>query len=136
MLTLAHSGSHENLGSDKAPEDWRTPRRCASAQIPENRASVLDCGGPPPLFPSAFQTVPMLTETAIASPVRVSDAAGEDTRASFHRRRLEKLRLLPDFINGRCEAGSCEADERIVGGRESCRREPSERDAGGRFASG
>jgi hypothetical protein len=50
------------------------------------------------------------------------------------RRRLEKLRLLLDFNSGRCEVGSCEAEERVVGGRESCRRELSERDAGGRFA--
>ena len=27
--------------------------------------SVLDCGGPPPLFPEAYQTVPMLSGTAI-----------------------------------------------------------------------
>jgi hypothetical protein len=26
---------------------------------------VLECGGPPPLFPAAYQTVPMLTGTAI-----------------------------------------------------------------------
>jgi hypothetical protein len=34
----------------KAPEDWRTPRRSAFAERLVPRASVLDCGGPPPLF--------------------------------------------------------------------------------------
>jgi hypothetical protein len=65
MLTLAHASSRGNLDSDKAPEDWSTPRRFAHTQVAENRASVLDCGGPPPLFPEAYQTVPMLTGIAI-----------------------------------------------------------------------
>ena len=35
----------------KAPEDWSTPRRCAFMRIVEPRGSVVECGGPPPLFP-------------------------------------------------------------------------------------
>ena len=34
----------------KAPEGWRTPRRFAHLVVIGQRASVLDCGGPPPLF--------------------------------------------------------------------------------------
>jgi hypothetical protein len=34
----------------KAPEGWRTPRRFAPYGHHRERASVLDCGGPPPLF--------------------------------------------------------------------------------------
>src|SRR2546426_4232991 len=37
----------------KAPEGWRTPRRFADFGCLRERASVLDCGGPPPLFPGA-----------------------------------------------------------------------------------
>ncbi len=33
----------------RAPEDWRTPRRFALFMRIEIRASVLECGGPPPL---------------------------------------------------------------------------------------
>src|ERR1035437_2405798 len=54
------------LTSGKAPEDWRSPRRFAYFRNHRIARSVLDCGGPPPLFPWAYQTVPMLTETAIA----------------------------------------------------------------------
>jgi hypothetical protein len=35
----------------KAPEDWRSPRFFALSGVTGIRASVLDCGGPPPLFP-------------------------------------------------------------------------------------
>ena len=34
----------------KAPEGWRTPRRFATSGRHRERASVLDCGGPPPLL--------------------------------------------------------------------------------------
>jgi hypothetical protein len=35
----------------KAPEDWRTPKRFAqTGNRKEFRASVLDCGGPPPFL--------------------------------------------------------------------------------------
>ena len=34
----------------KAPEGWRSPRRSALFEVHEPRASVLECGGPPPLF--------------------------------------------------------------------------------------
>ncbi len=33
----------------KAPEDWRSPRRWRRLRCPRTRASVLECGGPPPL---------------------------------------------------------------------------------------
>jgi UDP-N-acetylmuramyl pentapeptide phosphotransferase/UDP-N-acetylglucosamine-1-phosphate transferase len=36
----------------KAPEGWRTPRRFALPGVAGIRASVLDCGGPPSLFPN------------------------------------------------------------------------------------
>ena len=51
--------------SCKAPEGWRTPRRFAYFKDHRVTHSVLDCGGPPPLFPTAYQTEPMLTGTAI-----------------------------------------------------------------------
>jgi len=36
----------------QAPEGWRTPGRCAFVGWPVPRASVWECGGPPPLgFP-------------------------------------------------------------------------------------
>jgi len=37
-------------GRKKAPESWRSPRRSALLEAHEPRASVLECGGPPPLF--------------------------------------------------------------------------------------
>ena len=40
----------------KAPEDWRTPRRSAHSVVIGQRASVLECGGPPPLFHRARNT--------------------------------------------------------------------------------
>src|ERR1035437_7003268 len=54
-----------SLSACKAPGDWRTPRRFAYFRNHRVARSVLDCGGPPPLFPEAYQTVPMLTATAI-----------------------------------------------------------------------
>src|ERR1035437_8863764 len=60
MLTLAPLGSR-----GQAPEDWRTPRRFAYFRNHRVARSVLGCGGPPPLFPEAYQTVTMLTGTAI-----------------------------------------------------------------------
>jgi hypothetical protein len=33
----------------KAPEDWRTPRRCAQFASHSQTLCVLDYGGPPPL---------------------------------------------------------------------------------------
>ncbi len=36
----------------KAPEDWRTPKRFAQFDKRPRTRSVLDCGGPPPLFQS------------------------------------------------------------------------------------
>src|ERR1019366_7900007 len=39
----------------KAPEGWRSPRRFARNENRNERASVLDCGGPPPLFPASDQ---------------------------------------------------------------------------------
>src|SRR5450759_5756068 len=62
MLTLAPLGSR-----GQAPEDWRTPRRFAYFRNHRVARSVLDCGGPPPLFPETYQTVPMLTGNATAS---------------------------------------------------------------------
>ena len=35
----------------KAPEGWSTPRRFALTMPVDFRASVLECGGPPPLWP-------------------------------------------------------------------------------------
>ena len=49
----------------KAPEDWRTPKRFAYFNNHRVAPGVLDCGGPPPLFPEAYQTVLMLTGTAM-----------------------------------------------------------------------
>jgi len=60
MLTLAHASSRGNLDSDKAPEDWSTPRRCAHFKHHRAAHSVLDCGGPPPLFPASRQTAAIL----------------------------------------------------------------------------
>src|SRR5450759_2034995 len=62
MLTLAPLGSR-----GQAPEDWRTPRRFAYFRNHRVARSVLDCGGPPPLFPEAHPTVLMLIGTATPS---------------------------------------------------------------------
>jgi hypothetical protein len=51
--------------SCQAPEDWRTPRRFAYFRNHRVARSVVDCGGPPPLFPETYPTVPMLTGTAL-----------------------------------------------------------------------
>ena len=37
--------------ASKAPEGWRTPRRFARFASRRHTLRVLDCGGPPPLFP-------------------------------------------------------------------------------------
>ena len=34
----------------KAPEGWRSPRRCANSGGPSCARSVVECGGPPPLW--------------------------------------------------------------------------------------
>ena len=48
------SGGASEIGvqiqNSKAPEDWRSPRRFARNRRTAQRASVLECGGPPPLF--------------------------------------------------------------------------------------
>jgi hypothetical protein len=45
-------GNPVNLSfSGKAPEGWRSPRRVAYFGNHRVARSVLDCGGPPPLFP-------------------------------------------------------------------------------------
>ena len=52
------SGSHGNLAdvpsSCKAPEGWRSPRRFADFRNHRVTRSVLECGGPPPLFPQTY----------------------------------------------------------------------------------
>ena len=76
-------------GAPRRRKDWRTPRRFAYFGNHRVARSVLECppsavllrpssavallrrmertgGGPPPLFPEAYQTVPMLTGTAIS----------------------------------------------------------------------
>jgi hypothetical protein len=64
-FAFQESGAKKNLGCNaseagaahrhtKAPEGWRSPRRFALSGVAEIRASVLDCGGPPPLFPFLF----------------------------------------------------------------------------------
>ncbi len=69
ILSLAHKSSCRNLvdisPAGQAPEDWRTPRRFTYFRNHHVAHSVLDCGGPPPLFPEAYQTMPGLTGTAI-----------------------------------------------------------------------
>jgi hypothetical protein len=42
---------------------------------------VLECGGPPPLFPAAYQTVPMLTGTAIFEDENEDENEEEDEAA-------------------------------------------------------
>ena len=39
----------------KAPEDWRTPRRSGGSWVSGQRASVLECGSPLPLFPGVTE---------------------------------------------------------------------------------
>ena len=39
--------------SSKASEDWRIQDALRNSDAATTRASVLDCGGPPPLFPGA-----------------------------------------------------------------------------------
>src|ERR1035437_8539230 len=51
--TFTHlSLCQELFASPKAPEGWRSPRRSAFAERTVPRDSVLECGGPPPLFPA------------------------------------------------------------------------------------
>jgi hypothetical protein len=40
----------DSFCASKAPENWRSPRRFANTVVAAKRASVLECGGPPPLF--------------------------------------------------------------------------------------
>jgi len=58
ILSLAHKSSCGSLADTsffgKAPEDWRTPRRFADFRNHRVARSVLDCGGPPPLFSAAY----------------------------------------------------------------------------------
>src|ERR1700690_4107853 len=67
ILSLAHKSSCGNLAdilfAGKAPEDWRTPGRFAYFKNHRVTRSVLDYGGPPPLFPEPNQIVPMVTAT-------------------------------------------------------------------------
>jgi hypothetical protein len=51
LLPVTHFGSR-----GKAPEDWCTLKRFANQENHRVARSVLECGGPPPLFPTAFQT--------------------------------------------------------------------------------
>src|ERR1035437_4136405 len=80
-------GNRADLSSScKAPGVWRTPRRFANFRNHRVARSVLDCGGPPPLFPEAYQTVPMLTGTAIGVVndfIERLDPSGGDVRLDF-----------------------------------------------------
>ena len=46
---MPNPGAHR-APLQQAPEDGRTPRRFALSEATQIRVSVLDCGGPPPLF--------------------------------------------------------------------------------------
>jgi hypothetical protein len=53
--TEQFSGNPANLSfSCKAPEGWRSPGRCAYFSNHRVTHSVLECGGPPPLFHEAI----------------------------------------------------------------------------------
>ena len=57
-LPFTHSAFNLLPRRLKAPEDWLTPRRFAHSGAVGFRASVLDCGGPPPLFITSAQVMP------------------------------------------------------------------------------
>jgi len=95
--------SHSPIGRhSKAPEGWRTPRR-ASLTI-RQRASVLDCGGPPPLSHGACEP------HTVSSPRRLL-AAQSPCSAWIGRDGLtiggvlRSGRLLPDLRRNTAEGG-------------------------------
>jgi hypothetical protein len=100
-LLLAHKSSYgyfEDVSSaGKAPEDWRSPRRFAYFGNRRIAHSVLECGGPPPLFPEANQTVPMLTGTAIGSQATLNLFLSAITRILW-----TKLRTPTDAMLAGC----------------------------------
>ncbi len=65
MLTLASKKSRSAFAHRKAPEDWRTPGRFAQFVSPMQTPRVLDCGGPPPLFPGPHPICAHVTTTAL-----------------------------------------------------------------------
>jgi hypothetical protein len=62
MLTLAYKKSRSAFAHRKAPEGWRSPRRFAYFRNQRIAHGVLECGGPPPLFPKPHPIVPMLPQ--------------------------------------------------------------------------
>ena len=55
---LLHFAAPHHPPALKVPEHRRTPRPISLSRHPRERASVLECGGPPPLFPSAPSPTP------------------------------------------------------------------------------
>jgi hypothetical protein len=62
MLTLACKKSRSAFPYRKAPEGWRTPKRFTYFRNQRIAHGVLDCGGPPPLFPRPHPIVPILPQ--------------------------------------------------------------------------
>src|ERR1017187_7774036 len=62
MLTLAYKQSRSAFAHRKAPEGWRTPNALRIFRNQRIAHGVLDCGGPPPLFPKPHPIVPILPQ--------------------------------------------------------------------------
>jgi hypothetical protein len=106
------SGCRAGFRASKAPEDWRTPRRFAFAVRSVPRASVLECGGPPPLFPprdeSSIVSKPPRTQPDF--PMRPSPAttakAGPHLLPLCHPILTRRLTTSPKNLNLTANAGS------------------------------
>ena len=97
MLTLSYKKSHSAFAHRKAPEGWRTPKRFAYFRNHRVAHSVMDCGGPPPLFPKPHSIVPILPQ----SPLNIS--------------LLTELVLPLDFELQRCRTYGAEKSAAFAG---------------------
>jgi len=61
---------HRLLAPNKAPEDWRTPRRWRDCVWPSRARSVLECGGPPPLSNGTGEAIVVALLPAQCLPIR------------------------------------------------------------------
>jgi hypothetical protein len=77
------------IQNSRAPEGWRSPRRFASDGSTVQRASVLECGGPPPLFRWATMTA-MILLAAFGATAQTTNALSD---AEIHGRQIAQKLL-------------------------------------------
>jgi len=77
------------IQNSRAPEGWRSPRRFASDGSTVQRASVLECGGPPPLFRWATMTA-MILLAAFGATAQTTNTLSD---AEIHGRQLAQQLL-------------------------------------------